>query len=478
MRRTSKSPRVHAFGRLRLNAGGVNRLLMMVLGVCAVLVVLVLFLKSRPREQPPAPGPDTAAAVAEEPSEPKSAGAKGSTGVQPARSQREEPGQTVQRKIREFARGRREVARALAREAQGQLDAETERFFDALEGGRWGEAREVFEALKNRKMNEESTEVQQRVWPAVQETYGVADTAQNWPPEQLLAYGNSILGSLRPGMVYLGGTEAGRFIPTLLNETSGGEKHVVLSQSALADFSYLQYAQHLYGQKLVVPQKFDSEVAFRSFMAHAQARLEHDAKFPDEPKQVRPGENLQSTDGRFHASGETAVMEINERLLKALLQNNPNVSFAIEESFPFQSIYAEAVPLGPIMELRAQNADLGLTPDTAQQVIQEWRAKSEQVKSNPDLAANPEVAAAWAKMAAAHANLLAGRDLPAEAEAAFQVAQELAPGTPQAAIGYANLLVKQQRGAEAIPILQRALENAPDNAMLRDVLQQLQAERK
>ena len=52
------------------------------------------------------------------------------------------------------------------------------------------------------------------------ETYGVAEIAHLWPAQQVLDYGEAVLGSLRPGMVYVGGTDAGRFIPTLLNETS------------------------------------------------------------------------------------------------------------------------------------------------------------------------------------------------------------------------------------------------------------------
>ena len=44
-----------------------------------------------------------------------------------------------------------------------------------------------------------------------------------------------VLGSLRPGMVYVGGTDNGRWIPELLNDTSQGERHVILTQNGLAD---------------------------------------------------------------------------------------------------------------------------------------------------------------------------------------------------------------------------------------------------
>ena len=60
---------------------------------------------------------------------------------------------------------------------------------------------------------------QLKLFAALFETHGVAEIAHDWPAQQLLDYGNSVLGALRPGMIYLGGTDAGRFIPTLLNDT-------------------------------------------------------------------------------------------------------------------------------------------------------------------------------------------------------------------------------------------------------------------
>jgi len=81
------------------------------------------------------------------------------------------------------------------------------------------------------------------------------------PPEKLLDYGNAILESLRPGMVYVGGTDPGRWIPTLLNETSEGERHIVLTQNALADATYLDYVNFLYGDRLTALSSDDSKRA-------------------------------------------------------------------------------------------------------------------------------------------------------------------------------------------------------------------------
>lgn len=122
------------------------------------------------------------------------------------------------------------------------------------------------------------------VWCAVLDAYGVAEQVHEWPAQALLDYGNAILDSLRPGMVYVGGTDYGRWIPTLLNETSGQEPHIVLTQNALADGRYVEYLDTLYGDRFASLTQEDSQAAFREYLADARSRLEHDEQFPDEPK--------------------------------------------------------------------------------------------------------------------------------------------------------------------------------------------------
>jgi len=84
----------------------------------------------------------------------------------------------------------------------------------------------------------------------------------------------------------------------------------------------------------------DSQRAFEDYRADAQKRLLHDQQFPDEPKQIRPGENVSLIDNQVQVSGQMAVMAINERLFQTLLDKNPDASFAIEQSFPFKSMYS------------------------------------------------------------------------------------------------------------------------------------------
>src|SRR6185503_17373857 len=121
---------------------------------------------------------------------------------------------------------------------------------------------------------------------------------------------------LRPGMIYLGGTDPGRFIPTLLNETGDGERHIIVTQNALADQSYLNYVDFLYRDRIGTLSEEDSQRAFQDYISDAQRRFEHDQRFPNEPKQIRPGEDVQMVNIKIQVSGQLAVMSINERLFQ------------------------------------------------------------------------------------------------------------------------------------------------------------------
>ena len=350
------------------------------------------------------------------------------------------------------------------------MPADVERFFDAAEAGRWEELKALWRAIDAGRTNGNSPEGQWVVLQAVKETYGVAKVAHDWPAQQLLDYGEAVLGSLRPGMVYVGGTDAGRFIPTLLNETGDGERHIVLTQNALADDTYLQYLGFLYTDQMATLTSEDSQQAFQNYIADAQKRLTHDQDFPQEAAQVRPGEDIRVTDNRVQVSGQVAVMLINENLMNMLVSKNPSLSFALEESFPFKSTYADAAPLGPIMELRAQDGQNAFTADAAARTLDYWRAATEQLPIGSGAGGNMDVLQAYSKLVATQAGLLAAHSFNAEAEQAYRLATEICPSSPEAVLRYVSLLSDQQRFTEALPVAETAVKADPDNQQLRNLL--------
>jgi len=254
-------------------------------------------------------------------------------------------------------------------------------------------------------------------------------------------------------MVYVGGTDNGRWVPELLNDTSEGERHIVVTQNGLADGKYLEYLNVLYGDRLATLTQDDSQRAFQDYMADAQKRLQHDQQFPDEPKQIRPGEDIASVDGHVQVSGMVAVMAINEKILQTLMQKNPDLSFALQESQPFKGTYADAIPLGPLMELRAPDVQNAFTPETAAQSVDYWRTTTQNVLSDPEAAASPYALKSYSHDANSAANLLAAHDYTAEAEQAYRLSSQLWPGNPLAAGGLAAILARTGHADEARQLL-------------------------
>jgi tetratricopeptide (TPR) repeat protein len=274
-------------------------------------------------------------------------------------------------------------------------------------------------------------------------------------------------------MIYAGGTDPGCFIPTMLNETTDAERHIVLTQNALADGTYLNYLRFQYADQMSTLTEEDSQHAFQDYIADAQKRLQHDQQFPDEPKQIKPGEDVKMEDGKMQVSGQVAVMSINEKLFQVLMDKNPDATFAMEESFPFASMYTNATTLGPVLEMRADGQSV-LTAERAAQSVNYWRESAQQLLSDPEITADSDPRKAYSKLVSSQAGLLQQQNFTAEAEQAFQVALDLCPTSPEAVFRYVNLLMSQNRAGDAVPIAEAAAKTAPDNQQFQDLLRQLQ----
>src|SRR5262249_35324382 len=134
----------------------------------------------------------------------------------------------VATKVDQFARDRLRITRAMAKRLKLELPKEVEQFFDAAAAGNWEELNGLYNSLQ--KLRDTGDDQRLRsIWGSILETLLIAECAHSWPAQKLLDYGQATLGSLSPGMVYIGGTDPGRGIPTLLNETSGGERHIIIT---------------------------------------------------------------------------------------------------------------------------------------------------------------------------------------------------------------------------------------------------------
>lgn len=429
------------------------------------VIALLLIQRTGPRLQNSDSAMDEQSSKLEK-SPPTLPGASGKTGTTAAASTQSAADQ-VARKLALFSSSRLGIARFLARKSGHELPPDAERFFELAEANRWSDLKDLFLRLKELRFSGEAPPGLESAWHALFETYGTAEASNEWKPERLLDYGNAILESLKPGMVYLGGTDAGRFIPTLLNVTPDGDRNIVITQNSLADSSYLEYIREVHGHRFSPLTAADSEQAFAGYIEDARRRLLHDQQFPDEPKQVRPGEDIRMEQGKVIVSGQLAVMSINERLVQTLIANNPGLAFAMEESFPLASVQAGAVPLGPILELKSGDQSHPLSSEQAAASIEQWRGKVDGLLGDPDAAGT---LAAYSKLVVGHAGLFLQQKLGSEADQAFRLAVQLTPSNTEAVTRYAMFLSDQARLPEAQAIVQRAVQLDPSNETFRSLL--------
>ena len=426
----------------------------------ALLTAIISLFLSRSRAPSLPPGSDSSSSISNDPSQ--DAWLDGGR-LRSVSDSRRTPEQIVSDKVLQFGKHRRQIVLDLAERHNEPVPDEVLKFFDAIDAGDWTEADRLFQLMAKRSGQYDNSPPGDpklnHFWPAVLETYGVAEQAHNLPAAELLKFGEDILSTVPPGAVYIGGTDSGRFIPTLIAETSAVLRPVVLTQNALIDSRYLEYIQYLYGDRLALPTQADAERLLAEYTADATKRLEHDEQFPDQPKQVRHLEKVERKDGKVEVGGNAAVMGLNQRLLQLILEKNPELSFILQESFPLKETYAEAAPAGPVMQLRARDSSDPLPQAEASKSVDYWRSITSQMTSATH---SDESLKNYSHMAVAHGNLLAHNGHSAAAEQTYQLSLQIYSRNIDTVLNYHQFLLQNDRAPEASHLLQNFKTQNPD----------------
>lgn len=333
----------------------------------------------------------------------------------------EKPAETiVAERAVDFTRSRKQMVQGMARQLGVEVPAEMEQFFAALEAGEFREAKGFFNRLESMQADPNVPAGVKALLAAAADVFGVAAVAKSWPAGELLAYGESVLAALRPGTVYIAGTDAGRYIPSLLNEGAGGGRPLVLSLKNVGQPGFFEYLNALHGGSLVAPG----------------------------------AEELAAAGGGKAPNPED--------LLRVLMEKNPGVNFAFEGTLQLNSLVGAAMPLGPIMELGVPNAGAGrVSATTAAESVAYWEATAQRLQGATELGPDAEARQAYAHLAGAQAEVMAGANHVAEAEQAFRAALSIAPGAFAPVEQYASFLAKTGRMEEALKVTGAFAENHP-----------------
>lgn len=381
--------------------------------------------------------------------------------------------------------------------------------------------------------------------------------------------------------VLFGGTDPGRFNPTYMiycesfipprckkdTDPNFDRRDVYLiTQNALADQTYLSYIRAHYNRsaqkdppffqeffhapflaplddfftalgariekrrradgvfpprEILTPTVDDSAKAFQEYIGDAQRRVEHDRRFPNEPPQVRPGEDVHIDGGRVQVSGQVAVMNINGLLTKVIFDKNPDHSFYVEESFPLDWMYPYLTASGIIMKINRKplpdmteeilSRDHEFWTQYSGRLIGSWVTYDTPVKEICDFAErvflrrdftgfkgdrkfirDDNGQKAFSKLRSAIAGVYAWRLGPQcppeyrpktaeaqlrllkEADFAFRQALSFCPYSPEAVYRYVNLLVSVGRADDALLIARTCQKMDLENSSLQMLIDQVQ----
>lgn len=242
-------------------------------------------------------------------------------------------------------------------------------YFAAGKTGDWERTTELYYAIANRSYQFETPgprdeRLATTAWQPINEAFRAYEQVSGADPKCILAYGQHIIGSIPRRSIYLAGTDAGRFVLTLLcHSPSPDAPFFIISQNALADGLYLEYLSTTYGTQISVPTPEDSQKAFTDYLADAQRRLSE--------KKLEPDEDVKIIDGRVQVAGAGGVKGINALLVKALFERNPDHEFFLDDGgwTKLDWMYPHLVPHGFIFRLNRFTV-----PALSDEIVQRDRA--------------------------------------------------------------------------------------------------------
>ncbi|HEY1791259.1 MAG TPA: hypothetical protein VGJ73_24140 [Verrucomicrobiae bacterium] len=405
---------------------------------------------------------------------------------------------------------------AQANTATNEPPAELPAFFAAAQEGDWAGLNGIFKDYRNHAGQYEHTgatneRLRGTKWQDIIEVWGGLEAFVDGNENYSALYANDIIGSLPPGSIYFGGTDPGRFLVTAMEKSQvDGDPFLLVTQNALADGTYLDYLRTMYGDKIYIPTKEDSQQCFSDYSADAQQRMKNG--------QLKEGEKV-STDpntGRLQIAGQVAVMEINGLLAKVIFDHNTDRDFYIEESFPLDWMYPHLEPHGLIFKLNreplAKLSDETLQKDrdywtkTITPMIGSWltddtsvadiSAYAEKVFLNHDFSnftgdTNFVLSRYSYRTFSKERNSIGGlytwrakhTDDAAEkdrmnraADFAFRQSWALCPDLPEVVSRYVELLNDEKRHVDALTVAETAAECDTTNAVFQNLVTQLKQE--
>jgi hypothetical protein len=231
------------------------------------------------------------------------------------------------------------------------VSPEVWRYFDAARQGDWTTVERLYRGMARRCYHFAAKEedVDQRLsslaWQPVNETFRFYEQCALTNPKHALAFGREILDSMPRGSVYVGNSDAGRFVVTALcRDQTAGDPVFVITLNGFTDDLYLRYLALMHEPRLRVLSGEDMQQAFEIYRKDAELRLNEHRLLPSERV-------WRDSNGVVQVAGYTAVLEVAGYALKACLEKNPDRQFFMEAVGVPEWLYPHLLPHGPILRV-------------------------------------------------------------------------------------------------------------------------------
>jgi hypothetical protein len=432
--------------------------------------------------------------------------------------------EAVWKQLQWFVSEKEAQAKAAAAAEGKEMLPEYKAVFAAAAQGDWPAMNNIWQNFRRRAPQYEGADPKDDrlvgiQWQIILETIGAFEDLEGGDVKYPAALAHDIIESIPPGSIYFGGTDAGRWLITALqNSHVNADPFFTLTQNALADKGYLEYLRGMYGGKIYTPTDADSDNSFNDYVADAKRRLNE--------RKLRPGENVREVDGKMQVGGQVAVSEINARLAKIIFDKNPDRDLYIEESYPLDWMYPHLEPHGLILKIN--RTPIYSVPDSVIQddhdywtkclkpMIGDWLsydtplqdvcAFAEKVylkhdlsgfKGDKEFVRNDWTQKWLAKLRSAIAGVYifrlgvspSGGSVPPqyvpksdadrqrlvkEADFAFKQGIALCPTSPEIVYRYINFLMGQKHNSDALLVAQLASRLDPQNGQFQNLVRAVQ----
>jgi Tfp pilus assembly protein PilF len=289
-------------------------------------------------------------------------------------------------------------------------------------------------------------------------------------------YGRDMLADLPKDSFVFGGTDPGRFVPTymILSESFEDRRNkrdpnfdrrdlYIITQNALADAFYNQYIRNHYST---------DRPAVRGWIDKWLGRDKH---FPKAPLVLPRQEDImaiyQAAIEKRQRDPSAVDPNSDPTVLNSLVgewiwqRNKDQRAFFVEESFPMEWSYPNAVPHGLCYEIKKDPVPV-LNPELVQGDMDYWKEYIDHLKKDPRFEDDIDAQRSFSKLRNTGGNIYKWRKMPQAAEQAYRQALELWPGNTETLNNFSDLLLKQKRASELRDILEKASKADPNNGLL------------